>query len=285
MTDPDPHAGERRSIQRAAQGPVTRRRLLEDLRSLGVREGEVLLVHASLSKIGWVAGKAQAAVMALAEALGESGTLVMPAFSMHLTDPAEWKAPPVPESWWPTLREETPAFVRDLTPTRMMGAIAECFRSWHGTVRSEHPHASFCARGPRAREITDGHVLESKLGEGSPLARLYELDARVLLLGVTHANNSSLHLAEHRADWPGKRLVPDGAPLVDERGERRWVRFESPATEDQDFARLGEEFERETGSASVGRVGHAEARLFSQRAAVDYAVVWLPRNRGRGESG
>src|SRR5205085_4042113 len=106
--------------------------------------------------------------------------------------------PPVPEAWWETIRNERPAFDARTQPTRGMGAIAECFRSWPGSQRSDHPLVSFTALGPNAERIAANHELANGLGEGSPLARLYDLDAHVLLLGVGHANNTSLHLAEYR---------------------------------------------------------------------------------------
>jgi aminoglycoside 3-N-acetyltransferase len=56
------------------------------------------------------------------------------------------------------------------------------------------------------------------------LSRLYDLDGSVLLLGVDHDNNTSLHLAEYRADWPGKAYVTSGAAMLVD-GERQWVSF------------------------------------------------------------
>ena len=176
--------------------PGTPATLLADLRSLGVETGMTLIVHSSMSQLGWVAGGPQAVVQALLEAVGDAGTVMMPTFSTNLSDPTYWQNPPVPESWWPIIKAETPAFDPALTPTRQMGAIVECFRHVPGVRRSSHPTVSFAAAGPRAAELVDRHDLADGLGDESPLARLYDADGFVLLLGVSHWNNTSLHLAE-----------------------------------------------------------------------------------------
>ena len=58
---------------------------------------------------------------------------------------------------------------------------------------------SFAAWGKHAEFVTDGHSLDNGLGETSPLARVYDLDGYVLLLGVDYDSNTSFHLAEYRA--------------------------------------------------------------------------------------
>jgi aminoglycoside 3-N-acetyltransferase len=273
--------GERDVIQRTER-PITVASLVEDLRALGVTLGMTLLVHSSLSAIGWVCGGPVAVLLALEDVLGEEGTLVMPTMSSGYTDPANWRHPPVPEAWKDTIRATMPAFDPDLTPTWKMGAIAEAFRTQLGTVRSSHPHASFSARGPHAKRITAGHALDYVLGETSPLARIYDLDGSILLLGIGHMSNTSIHLAEYRANFPGKRNEPNGAPLLVE-GERRWVEMLDVDVDNADFARIGDAFARATGLVRSGSVGNAPALLMPQRPLVDFAVRWMEEHRGRDE--
>ena len=271
-----------KEIVQKTEVPATVESLQADLHALGVKPGMVVLVHSSLSAMGWVCGGAVAIIAALQKALSSDGTLVMPAHSPDLTEPSGWESPPVPESWWPVIRENMPAYDPVLTPTRSMGIIAETFRKQKGVLRSAHPQVSFCAYGPQASHITDNHALAFGMGEHSPLARIYELHGFVLLLGVDHGNNTSMHLAEHRATFPTKRIIQQGAPISTP-DSRRWATFEDVDIDSSDFDRIGEDFLRSDAGHVVrrGRVGLADCQLMPQRNVVDFTVGWLEENRAK----
>lgn len=258
--------------------PATVESLVRDLHALGVEPGMTLLVHSSLRSLGYVCGGAVAVIFALERALGDNGTLVMPTHTSALTEPAYWSNPPVPASWFETIRAKTPPYNPLLTPTTRMGVIPETFRRRRDALRSAHPHVSFAARGPQAETIVGEHPFAFGLGESSPLARLFDLDAHVLLLGVDHDRNTSMHLAEVRAEWEGKTTIVQGAPVrID--GARTWATFEDLEWDSTDFRRIGADFESDTDFVRVDAIAQATARLMRIRPLVRYATEWMRRLR------
>ncbi|QNS06928.1 aminoglycoside N(3)-acetyltransferase [Streptomyces xanthii] len=254
-------------------GPlVTRGSLAADLRALGVEPGEILLVHTSLSRLGWVNGGAVTVVRALLDALGPAGTLAVPTQSGDLTDPSIWSNPAVPANWWPTIRATMPAYDPLTTPTLGVGVVPETVRTWPGALRSAHPQTSFAALGARAAEIVEGHAPDCRLGDRSPLARLEERGARVLLLGAGYDACTSFHLAEYRLPSPATEDA--GRP-----GPAGWEHVTEVTISSERFDELGAAFEQDSPLVTRGRVGAADARLFPVDDAVAYATKWLAQNR------
>lgn len=257
--------------------PRTVQSITEDLRRLGVSDGMTIISHASLSSMGWVCGGAAAVVQALLNAIGESGTLVMPANSSDYSDPDLWKNPPVPTAWCPIIRDTMPAFDPQTTPTSRMGRIAECFRTWPGTHRSIHPATSFCAKGPTADTLLRNHQLDDSLGINSPLGALYKLEASILLIGVGHESNTSLHLAEYISGTRPRKK--EGAAMT-LNGRREWVCYSDVDYDTSEFPKIGTCFEQAFPECvQRGMVGSAESRLLQVRPLVDFAVDWF----GTGE--
>jgi len=266
-----------RDVVKSTQYPNTIATLKKDFEVLGIRPGLVVIMHSSLSAIGWTVGGPVAVINALMQVLTSKGTLVMPTFSSDNTDPSDWENPPVPDSWWDIIRNEMPPYDPEITPTRGIGIIAETFRKWPNVIRSNHPTSSFAAWGNHAKYITQNHELIADLGEDSPLARIYELDGKILLIGVSHENNSSLHLAEYRSDYPGKHYKLNGSAIQID-NERKWVEWKELSLITDDFEQLGTDFESKI-NYIPGKVGFAEARLLSQREMVAFSIDWFKKNR------
>lgn len=262
----------------AATGrPATVDSLTADLRSLGVRQGDVLVVHTSLSNMGFVVGGARAVVDALVAAVGAEGTVTMPAHSGEWSEPSHWQNPPVPDDWWQVIRDHQPAFDPYTTPLREMGGVADALLMRRSTLRSEHPRCSHMALGPHAEYIVSPHPIDDAFGERSPLARLHAVGALVLLLGVGHSNNTSLHLAESRASWPGKATEAQGSAVTVD-GRRVWSEYHDLSFDTDDFDAVGTAFEA-TGAVHLGTVGQAHARLMPMAALVGFATDWFSRHR------
>lgn len=256
--------------------PATMHSLERDLAALDLPSGSAVIVHSSLSSIGWTVGGAEAVINALTIWAGPSGTLIMPTHSAQLTDPATWENPPVPEAWWPTIRKAMPPYDPVSTPTTGMGIVPETFRRLPQVRRSSHPTASFAGRGLLRDRLLADQSLNDGLGENSPLARLYDTEGWVLLLGVGHDSNTSLHLAQYRAGGHDAPRQQVSSPMRS--GESRiWATYRELPKEIDDFPAVGSAFETEAGVTRVAAVGIATARLMPVVDLIDFATAWLAR--------
>jgi aminoglycoside 3-N-acetyltransferase len=163
---------------------INRAKLVRDLRDLGVRPGAPLLVHSSLSALGYVPGGPRTVIRALIDAVGPEGTLVLPTHS------------------WEEMESGCRRFDALRTGT-CVGAIPESFRSWPGVVRSLHPTHSVAAIGPLADWLTADHESsEAPCGAGSPYAKLLDRDVQILFQGTTLDSNTAFHTIEAMARVP-----------------------------------------------------------------------------------
>lgn len=256
--------------------PNTVDTLISDFQKLGLKGKDTVLVHSSLSAIGWVCGDENTVIEALLKTVGKEGTICMPAHSGSNSDPALWENPPVPKEWNEIIYQNMPVFNPDITPTKGIGRIAEFFRIYPGTVRSYHPHTSFCANGKYANEITEKHVLTPQFGMDSPLGKLYQLNAKILLLGVSYGNCTSFHMGEVLS---GNTAKLKAGAAMEINHNREWVWFEDYNYNSDDFDDLGKDFELQA-EVKIGNVGNAVCRLFDMKPGVDFSTKWLQKHRG-----
>jgi aminoglycoside 3-N-acetyltransferase len=156
--------------------PNTLDSLRYELRELGLKAGMTVMTHSSLGQAGWTVGGPVTVIRALLDVIGTTGTLVMPAESPQVSDPSTWSDDRVNPEWYDTIRKHLPVFDARTTPTTL-GVIPEAFRTFPGTLRSNHPLVSVCANGPLAEQITVDHALEFCEGEGTPFEKLFTLGA------------------------------------------------------------------------------------------------------------
>ncbi len=257
--------------------------LARGFRALGIEPGDAVLAHCALSSFGIVVGGEQTVIEALRLAVGPMGTIVMPSQSWQLCDPDFLDDPALDQDARDRVRGLLPPFDSALTPTRTMGRVAELFRTQPGVLRSAHPHRSFAAEGLEAAAVVAEHEFDDPFGERSPLAKLYAVRAKVLLLGVGYESCTALHLAETRAAGVDRPRIRNGAPILAD-GRRRWVDWLEPVVDDESFGSIGAAFDAEGGSRKL-RIGAACCRAMELAELVDFACSWLVPGRVSSAAG
>lgn len=258
---------------------VDRRQLARDLEELGLPRNGTYLVHSSLRRVGTLPDGPVTLLRALRDTCGPDATIVVPTFTAENSTTTrayrQRTANMRPEQ---LLDEEAKIAGFDplTSPSQNVGMFSECVRNASGSFRSTHPQTSFSAVGPRARELVAVHDLRCHLGEDSPLRRLYDDDAVVLLIGVGFDVCTCFHLAEYRFD---KRMdLRQYRTFVMTDGRRKLQEFFAPDTDDSDFATIGNEMAEEP-LVHAGHIGNARVRWFRMRDGVDFAVDWMNRCR------
>lgn len=262
---------------------MTQQGLVDDLLRLGVKEGQTLLVHASVGSIGLEEGGASVLLSALLEAVGGVGNIVVPTMTMEnsVTSRAHRKlVERKTEEEARAFELAMPGFDKDATPSTT-GAFGEALRNFNGAKRSAHPQSSFAAIGPKAEELMADHHRDCHLGEDSPLAKLYEMDALVLLVGVGYEACTAFHLAEYR--YVPSPPMYEYSCVVIENGARKWIKYWDVVLNDQDFLAIGLDLDRAYGAPDeIVNVGKAPSRLIPLVLAVDHATQWMAKYRTPG---
>lgn len=243
--------------------------LLRNLQELGVRQGDLLMVHAGIRSVGPIIGGVNVLIQALFEAIGPDGTIAayvdFEPFFEEDDDPAS-----------------IPVFDKRIAPAaRDHGVLHETLRNWPGAIRSDHPDAGVVAIGPMADWITADHPFPYGYGEGSPLEKIVQANGRVLMIGAPLDTITLLHLAEHKANLPGKRIRRYRRRMPGPSGPV-WIDFEEFDTADPvcDYLPFDcfEQIARAHLAAGYGRRGHvgdANSYLFEAPELVRFGIGWL----------
>ena len=226
--------------------PLTKHDLVKDLQALGLKNGDIILVHSSLASIGRVEGGAETVCESLIEACGPGGTVCMPAMGG--------------ERPWHVEKSQSG-----------LGIITETFRQRSDTIRSIHPTHSAAACGPKAEELLNEHYkAPTACGEGTPYGRLIEFGGKVILLGCDQDRNTTLHTLEDYADLPYLSTNTPGE-FYDETGELRKITLLRYPGPHRDFIGL-DRLMRERGVLTIGKVGSAVTRVMDAKGMHDVVL-------------
>ena len=245
--------------------------LTTELRTLGLAVGDVVLVHSSMKGLGYVDGGPQAVIAALLEAVGEEGTVLFPTLTGSKHDGPD--QPPVIDL------ATTPCWT---------GLIPETARQHPDAIRSIHPTHSVAAIGTNREGWTQGHELgASPCDQASPYFRLMEHRGKILLLGgVTHDSNTSLHCIEEIADVPyhlqpaftdGCVTLPDGRDVIVRNRLHLWQDRYSEFNLLRDFTVVGEPLTA-AGAQRTHPIGQTDSTLIDAGAMRDVLMPILHRD-------
>ncbi len=256
--------------------------------ALGVPSGSVIMLHCSLSSMGYVVGGADTVVGGLLDVLGPHGTLLAFAGWDHDSyDFHEW-----PEALRSAYLADPPAFNANVSEAaRYVGRLPERIRTWPEAASSSHPEARCVAVGRRAEWITGDQPLHHPYGQGSPFAKLVETEGWVLLLGAPLNTITLLHHAEELALPLNKKIVHYTVPVASSKGVE-WLEIEDIDTDKGPFPYERVVGERDAfdvigeaalgaGIGVTGKVGDALSYLFPARGLVVFGVEWIEKNFAR----
>lgn len=264
----------------------SRRELAEGFRGAGVSPGDVILLHASVRAVGPVAGGPDQIHLALKDALGSGGTLMMYAGCPdHYDEVGRGNLTAEQEQ---EVLDKLPAFDAETArAARDNGTLVEFLRTYPGSRVNGHV-ARFVFWGAQATSLMLSQPWDFAFGRDSALERLVDLDGKILLLGSDHDAVTFLHYAEHVLDVPGK-IVKRFLVPVSEGGKRVWrmmAEFDTAEAAhaswpERFFARIVDGYLAATGTAAAW-VGGAETYLMSARGLLAYALGVMERTARSG---
>ena len=242
--------GNQRNMKNTVNNPVTADLLVHQLDQLGVKPGDLLLVHTAFSAMGPVVGGPLGFIDALMQAVGPGGTLMMP-----------------------SMADDDGLFDARHTPCRSMGVVADTFRTLPSVQRSDNPHA-FAAIGPLSEVLLAPHPVTVPHGLDSPAGRAIALGGKVLLAGVGHDANTTVHVAENEMRV---RYGIEAHSTVLVHGEPVELRYREIDHCCQGFDRVGQLLSQRH-QQRAGPLGHGTAVLAPSRHVFKAACDLLGRN-------
>jgi len=256
----------------------TRASLRDDLTHIGLRDGDTVMVHAAMSKVGPLLNGPDALSNAILDVVGAEGTMLVYTSWDSVHDDLMDDDDRVLPEW----RDHVPGFDQQASrAVRMNGIIAEFVRTMPGARRSANPGASVAAVGKLADWITADHPQDYGYGDRSPLAKLVERGGRVLMVGAPWDTMTLVHHADHLAHLPGKLVRRYEVPFTEAAG-KTWRVVEEFDTTEPVMEGLPEDYIEQIVTAYVaggagreGFIGLAPSLIVDAKPMLAFAINWL----------
>lgn len=241
----------------------------QQLETLGIQKGMVLLIHADTRRLGYLIGGEQVLIEALMDIVGYEGTIIMPTFTPQMADPSCQKKH-ISRAYWQEVRDHAMPFDKKLTPPKNCDPLVHQFLRNEGVVRSYHPLYSFAAWGKYAKLICDKHPLHFGLSKESPLGKIAEFNGYVVMLGCEYEECCLFQLARYQGELP-IRII--SAP-IENNHKTVWKDMLELDYNTKNFSEIGEVME-ERSIVKTSYIGNGRCRFFSAREAVTLATAYF----------
>lgn len=226
---------------------ITKQQLMDDLRAMGIRSDDTVLIHISLKAVGQVEGGADGLIDAFCGYLQDGLFLV-------------------PTHTWDSVNADNPVYdVSASVPC--IGAVPRAAAFRKDGIRSLHPTHSVWVHGKNAADFIRG---EEKAASPAPVGfcwdRLADVGAKILLIGVTHNRNTFIHSVDERMNLPDRlSAVPYDVTILDHKGNSFVHPMRSHScSRTNDVSLFYVNFEKpltELGAQNFGTLGNAQVRI------------------------
>jgi aminoglycoside 3-N-acetyltransferase len=253
----------KRNSEFKSQSHITKQDLLNNLKEIGIQNNDVLLVHSSLSRIGFLEDGPKTLVDALIEAVGPAGHILMPTSPNNV--------------YQLNYIRETPFFDVLNTPSKT-GKTTEYFRNLPTTVRSLHPTEPVSVLGPRADYFVKDHFAQlTPYNENSPFFKVSKEGGKILYIGVSLSMaGTNLHTLEDAVDFkfPVYHTEIFDFKVIDDKGKKHSVQTKvhdpnwSKKRKCDDLIPLFEE----QGALKKVKIGQAESLLVDAGKFLDVMI-------------
>lgn len=226
---------------------ITRESLIEDLKSLGIKQGDMLLVKASYRSIGKVEGGPKTLIDSILDVIGSEGTLVTVAFAPRVI------------SWKRFFSKKKYTYTKE--SSTYTGAFNSVFIKYPNILRSENPLQSYAAIGKYAKELIDNYKVSSppyellKVMSEKYHAKNLQIGGHVFGVGTTHI---SLMEAMKKNGYY-QRLPKGGIYYIDSNGKRKWMESCESIFCVKGHKKLYPYYNSEKGILSRGKIGNADS--------------------------